>query len=149
MVTGFLTTVSSHPSVRLTRRIPTDPVSAFSLAAGVLQVLDVSFRALSTCYEIHKHGSLAQHDDTREITQYILETTRHLENTYTNIPASAVNHNNHVIDLSKRCTETAAEVRFLIIRPSIQRRSPQHSTRIENCSLMVLYRLSETADMIS
>ncbi|KAI4224688.1 MAG: hypothetical protein LQ349_007192 [Xanthoria aureola] len=90
--------------------MPTDPVSAFSLAAGVLQVLDVSFRALSTCYEIHKYGSLAQHDDTREITQNILETTRHLESTYTNMPASAVKHNNHVIDLSKRCTETAAEL---------------------------------------
>ena len=93
--------------------MPTDPVSTFSLAAGVLQVLDVSFRALSTCYEIHKHGSLAQHDDTREITQYILETTRHLESTYTNMPASAVKHNNHVIDLSKRCTETATEVRIV------------------------------------
>ena len=93
--------------------MPTDPVSAFSLAAGVLQVLDVSFRALSTCHEIHKNGSLAQHDDTREITQYILETTQHLESTYTNIQASAVKHNNHVIDLSKKCTETATEVRFL------------------------------------
>lgn len=129
--------------------MPTDPVSAFSLAAGVLQVLDVSFRALSTCYEIHKHGSLAQHDDTRKITQYILETTRHLESTYTNMPASAVKHNNHVIDLSKKCTETATEVRFWIIRTSIQRRRPRHSARDENHSLMDVYRLSETADMVS
>ena len=134
--------------------MPTDPVSAFSLAAGVFQVLDVSFRALSTCYKIHKHGSLAQHDETREITQNILETTQHLESTYTNItytnkPASAVKDNNHVIDLSKKCTETATEVRFWIIISSIQRRSPRHSTRIEKYSLMVVYRLSETADMIS
>ena len=129
--------------------MPTDPVSAFSLAAGVFQVLDLSFRALSTCYKIHKHGSLAQHDETREITQNILETTQHLESTYTNKPASAVKDNNHVIDLSKKCTETATEVRFLIIISSIQRRSPRHSTRVEKYSLMVVYRLSETADMIS
>ena len=37
----------------------TDPVLAFSLAAGVLQVVDVSFRALSACREIHKDASLA------------------------------------------------------------------------------------------
>ena len=104
--------------------MPTDPVSAFSLAAGVLQVLDFSFRALSTCYKIHKYGSLAQHRDTREIAQDLLDTTQYLESTYTNIQASAVKHNNHVIDLSKKCTETAAEVRFLIMRISMQRRRP-------------------------
>ncbi|CAL8584627.1 hypothetical protein XPA_010214 [Xanthoria parietina] len=49
-------------------------------------------------------------DDTREIAQDLLDTTQYLESTYTNIQASAVKHNNHVIDLSKKCTETAAEI---------------------------------------
>ena len=46
-----------------------DPVTAFSLAAGVLQVLDLSLKALGKCREIYKDGSLAQHRQTAEITQ--------------------------------------------------------------------------------
>ena len=46
-----------------------DPVTAFSLAAGVLQVLDVSLKALGKCREIYKDGSLAQHRQTQEITK--------------------------------------------------------------------------------
>jgi len=50
-----------------------DPVTAFSLAAGVLQVLDLSFKALSKCKEIYKDGSLAQHRDAMTITKYLGE----------------------------------------------------------------------------
>lgn len=48
-----------------------DPVTAFSLAAGVLQVVDLSIQALSTCKEIYKDGSLAQHRKTEELTKYL------------------------------------------------------------------------------
>ncbi|KAI4262467.1 MAG: hypothetical protein L6R42_002358 [Xanthoria sp. 1 TBL-2021] len=110
MVKGLLVTLPSPTWVKLTVRMRTDPVSAFSLAAGVLQVVDVSFRALSACREIQKNGSLAEHRDSRDLTQHLLETTRHLEKTYSNVPASALKHNNDVIDVSKKCSETAAEI---------------------------------------
>lgn len=44
-----------------------DPLTAFSLAAGILQVVDVSFRAVRICRELHKNGSLAEHDDTQKV----------------------------------------------------------------------------------
>ncbi|KAL9035737.1 MAG: hypothetical protein Q9180_004696, partial [Flavoplaca navasiana] len=100
----------SHVRVALTMSTQTDPVSAFSLAAGVLQVVDVSFRALSACREIHKDGSLAQHRDSKEITQQLLETTRHLENSHINVSASAAKHSDDVVDVSKKCSETATEI---------------------------------------
>ncbi|KAL8877344.1 MAG: hypothetical protein Q9198_004623 [Flavoplaca austrocitrina] len=87
-----------------------DPVSAFSLAAGVLQVVDVSLRAISACREIHKDGSLAQHRDSQEITQQLLETTHLLENCQINVSASAAKHSNDVVDVSKKCSETAKEI---------------------------------------
>ena len=46
-----------------------DPVTAFGLAAGVLQVLDFSLKALAKCREIYKDGSLAQHRQTEELTK--------------------------------------------------------------------------------
>ena len=45
-----------------------DPITAFSLAAGVLQVIDLSFKTLSKCKEIYSHGSLAENRNTREVT---------------------------------------------------------------------------------
>ena len=59
-----------------------DPVTSFSLAAGILQVVDVSFRALAQCWELCKDGSLAEHRETVEVTdalgRYILYTLRSL-----------------------------------------------------------------------
>ncbi|KAL9032803.1 MAG: hypothetical protein Q9180_006300, partial [Flavoplaca navasiana] len=88
----------------------TDPVSAFSLATGVLQVVDISFRALSACRETYKDGSLARHRDSQEITQQLLETTRHLENSHINVSASGATLSNDVIDVSKKCSETASKI---------------------------------------
>ena len=55
-----------------------DPVTAFGLAAGILQVVDVSFRALALCRELCRDGSLAEHRETVELTdalgRYILYT---------------------------------------------------------------------------
>lgn len=46
-----------------------DPVTAFSLAAGVLQVVDLSLKALSTCKEIYTDGSLAKNREIEELTK--------------------------------------------------------------------------------
>ena len=48
-----------------------DPITAFSLAAGVLQVVDFSFKALTKCREMYKDGSLAEHQSTKDITKYL------------------------------------------------------------------------------
>jgi hypothetical protein len=48
-----------------------DPITAFSLTVGVLQVVDVSCKALSKCQELYKDGSLAEHRSTKEITQHL------------------------------------------------------------------------------
>ncbi|KAL9027675.1 MAG: hypothetical protein Q9196_003840 [Gyalolechia fulgens] len=44
-----------------------EPLTAFSLAAGVLQVVDFSFKAIKTCRELYKDGSVAGHRETVEI----------------------------------------------------------------------------------
>ena len=39
-----------------------DPVSAFSLACGVIQVVDFSLKISSTCRKLYKKGSLSDND---------------------------------------------------------------------------------------
>lgn len=46
-----------------------DPVTVFSLVAGVLQVVDFSLKAVDKCRELYKDGSLAEHRDTGEIAE--------------------------------------------------------------------------------
>ncbi|KAL8669850.1 MAG: hypothetical protein Q9168_005579 [Polycauliona sp. 1 TL-2023] len=87
-----------------------DPVSAFSLAAGVIQVVDISFKAVSKCREIYKDGSLAVHRDSQDITQKLLETTQLLEKSHSNGPPLTVKHSNDLTQLSKKCSETATEL---------------------------------------
>lgn len=50
-----------------------DPAKAFGIAAGVIQVVDVSFKALATCRELYRDGSLAKHKDTEQVTRYLCE----------------------------------------------------------------------------
>ncbi len=45
-----------------------DPVTAFGLAAGILQVVSVSFQAIKLCRSLYKDGSLAEYDEMTEIT---------------------------------------------------------------------------------
>ena len=44
-------------------------LAAFSLVAGILQVLDVSFRTVKECREIYKDGSAAAHRDNGELAE--------------------------------------------------------------------------------
>ena len=48
-----------------------DPLTAFSLAAGILQVVDFSFQALRKCRELYKDGSLAGNKNAKEVAQYL------------------------------------------------------------------------------
>lgn len=62
--------LSSQSTVRLLElEARMEAFAAFSLVAGILQVLDVSFRAFAGCREIYKDGSVAAHRDTGEITE--------------------------------------------------------------------------------
>jgi hypothetical protein len=53
-----------------------DPITAFGLAAGVLQVVDFSFKALSKCRELYQDGSLTEHKSTEEIAKQLGKYSR-------------------------------------------------------------------------
>ena len=103
-----------------------DAVAAFSLAANILQVVDLSFRALSTCREIYKDGSLARYRSTEKITMELVETTRRLEAMMQSAPHPQSEFDSNIADMSARCSKTAdhlvAELSKLSIKPSERRR---------------------------
>ena len=89
-----------------------DPVTAFGLAAGILQVLDVGFKAISTCREIYKDGALAEHRETKAVTEKLVDTTNHLGTSLSGIAASgtASKLGQDVIEVAKDCSKIGREV---------------------------------------
>ena len=87
-----------------------DPVTAFGLAAGVLQVVDLSFKALSKCRETYTDGSLAENRSTEEITKYLGETTDRLKVAVQNAPSARSQDSTDIIDISTKCSKTAEEL---------------------------------------
>ena len=50
-----------------------DPLTAFSLACGVIQVVDFSIKVLAKCKEIHDHGALSELQEVEDITKHLAD----------------------------------------------------------------------------
>ena len=50
-----------------------DPLTAFSLACGVIQVVDFIGKILLTFKEIHKKGESAENQDLRQMNEVLLD----------------------------------------------------------------------------
>ena len=88
-----------------------DPVTAFGLAAGILQVVDVSFKALSKCREIYKDGSLAENRSIEEVTKLLSETTTRLKVSVQDAPSIESQDYTDIKDISEKCLKTAEDLR--------------------------------------
>ncbi|KAF7510814.1 hypothetical protein GJ744_005914 [Endocarpon pusillum] len=96
-----------------------DPATAFGIAAGVLQVVQLSVKALQTCRKLYKDGSLAENEGTREVTQalgkyyyLLLNTVGVLKASIGQTSTSALQDaaTKDVMEISEKCSETAAEL---------------------------------------
>ncbi|KAL8869683.1 MAG: hypothetical protein Q9174_004086 [Haloplaca sp. 1 TL-2023] len=87
-----------------------EPVTAFSLVAGVIQVVDISFKAVARCRELYKDGSLAEHQETREITNALLQASRELNDFLTGLSAPQAKDDVEVFALSKKCSTIANDI---------------------------------------
>ncbi|CAF9932900.1 MAG: hypothetical protein HETSPECPRED_008477 [Heterodermia speciosa] len=84
-----------------------DPLTAFSLACGVIQIVDFGTRALSTIKEMYKQGELSEYKELEE-------TTKHLGNAQRDIclPTTALQkrQDKELFEIAKDCSEIATEL---------------------------------------
>ncbi|KAL8856959.1 MAG: hypothetical protein Q9178_006454 [Gyalolechia marmorata] len=86
-----------------------DPVTAFSLAAGILQVISVSSEAIILCRRLYKDGSLGEYDKMTDITAKLVQGTDRLNAaTLTAKPRSR--DDQEVLDLSQKCSDLGKEL---------------------------------------
>ncbi|KAM0795956.1 hypothetical protein BDR22DRAFT_778583, partial [Usnea florida] len=86
-----------------------DPSAAFSLACGVIQVVDFSIKVLAKCKEFYDHGALSEHQEVEGIT-------RHLTNlrigviSPQSLETTQAPEDRELLDLVKACSATAAQL---------------------------------------
>ena len=80
-----------------------DPVAAFSLACGVIQVIDFSAKAAKKCHELYRDGASS---DNKQIE----EMAKHLTGLRTNLDLTNHVDMDDLLDLGSKCSSTAEEL---------------------------------------
>ena len=85
-----------------------EPLTAFALACGVIQIVDFSTKALTKCKEIYDHGALSEYHDVEEISSHLTDLQKGLRLSSpgdTGIPSDR-----GLLDLATQCSATAAQL---------------------------------------
>ena len=86
-----------------------DPVSAFSLACGVIQVVDFSLKISSTCRKLYKKGSVSENDEIQGWAENLTKLCDELNPPVTDgIPVDTLSANEQeLLNLAASCSSTA------------------------------------------
>ncbi|KAL6713687.1 hypothetical protein ACLMJK_009152 [Lecanora helva] len=107
-----------------------EPVAAFALACGVIQVVDFGLKTLSRSRELYKIGSLAENDDAEQFARYHTKLREQLEalakNPHPQTDNPAFHDEGVLLRLANECSKTAdsltAELESLKIQQSSHRK---------------------------
>ncbi|MDI1486102.1 MAG: hypothetical protein OHK93_004292 [Ramalina farinacea] len=89
-----------------------DPVTAFSLACGVIQVVSFSKDLVQMCSALYKQGSLTEHADIVSRAQHLRSLHLKLEDQSRIKEVSAVLQpiDNELLELAQKCSQTAQKL---------------------------------------
>jgi len=86
-----------------------DPLTAFSLACGVIQAIDFSTKVLSQCREIYKNGSLSENESIESMAEHLTTLGADLQPN-TSSTGTQTAGDKDLIQLSIKCSEMAKEL---------------------------------------
>lgn len=89
-----------------------DPFSAFSLACGVIQVVDFSLRTLAKCKEFYHDGVLSEYNELEESTGCLasLENDLQLHNSTAATNSPQTSQEKKLLEVARGCSATAKEL---------------------------------------
>lgn len=80
-----------------------DPLSAFSLTCGVIQVIDFSTKAAKKCHELYRDGASSDNKEIEDMAKY-------LTGLRTNLDLTDGGGVDNLLDLGSKCSTTAEEL---------------------------------------
>ena len=86
-----------------------DPLTAFSLVCGVIQVVDFSTKTLLKCKELHKEGSLSEYRELEDLTNHLVDVRDKLEHTTVKQSADSLGaaKDQSLLKVAGQCSTTA------------------------------------------
>ena len=101
-----------------------DPLTAFSLACGVIQVVDFSTKIVGKCRELYKHGTSCENKEIESMARHLtdLATDLELPNTVQSLgsPSQLYHDDQELLKLAQQCSETATQLKTELEKLSIQ-----------------------------
>ena len=103
-----------------------DPLTAFSLACGVIQVVDFSTKIVVRCRQIYKEGATSKNKEIESMAEHLtgLATDLELPSTIQNLGFANQRYRDdqELLELAGQCSETARELINELQKLSIQGR---------------------------
>lgn len=89
-----------------------DPLTAFSLACGVIQVVDFSTKTVAKCVEIYKDGSSSEYRDLEDLTKHLVEARAKLDLSDANqsVGSFATPDEQSLLEVAGQCSKTADQL---------------------------------------
>ena len=89
-----------------------DPVSAFSLTCGVIQIVDFSTKAVSSCRRLYKAGSLSENAEVEEWTNHLIRLRDELYPPASRGNVADASHpdEQELLQLAVKCSDTASDL---------------------------------------
>lgn len=80
-----------------------DPFNAFSLACGIIQIIDFSIKVAKKCHELYKDGASPENEEVEDMV-------KHLTDLHENVDLTDQGGLDELIDLRLKCSNTAKEL---------------------------------------
>ena len=84
-----------------------DPLTAFSLVCGVIQVVDFSTKTLLKCKELYQEGSLSEYQELEDLTNHLVDVRDKLKLTNVNQNAGILGEDQSLLEVAGQCSKTA------------------------------------------
>lgn len=80
-----------------------EPLSALSLACGIVQMVDFSTIVVTRCRQLYKDGALSENNDVEEMATHLASLRDHLDLPDQRTP-------DELLELGKKCSDTAEDL---------------------------------------
>ncbi len=115
-----------------------EPLSALSLACGIIQIVEFSTRVVLSCRQVYKDGALSENNDVEEMATHLASLRDHLDLPDQRSP-------DELLELGKKCSDTAEDL--IKVLQMLKLKGPRRKRAVATKAFKTLWK-KETIDEI-
>lgn len=115
-----------------------DPMTAFSLACGVIQVVNFSIKTAKICRELYRDGSLSENEDIEGMAKHLMDLRTGLS-----LPSQLALDN--LLDLGTKCSDTGQAL--IVELQKLKVSGPHKKRQVLGKSVKAIWKKSTIEDI--